>query len=545
MIVSKVACPRCQAVLRSEEAMLPGTKVKCPRCAMSFTVPGPAAGQATPALAEAFAARPRPNANGLPMPHLASAPALRDGPEQGTPRHGFWLVLLSLATLMAAGGAGVAYYLWMHPGDRHGQHATSAEEPDDFPTPRRPQPLIVLTPQEEKQVQDITGKAVAFLKKTQRPDGSWDGDGQAQHVAGSTGLAGLTLLECGVKADDPAVQKAVYYLRDAMPRLSMTYELSLTILFFSRYGKDEDKERIQKLALRVVAGQQPQGGWTYVCPILSSYDDAKLLPVLKDLCAAGEKALPRNRARLLAALPANLRSLAVLQDVSKQPGGFFRGGGDNSNTQFALLALWTAHRDHLPVEASLALVARRFQASQNADGSWNYSGDNIASPNRLPTMTCAGLIGLAVGYGVAKDTKGAWGPQHSQRPADNPAVQKAIACVGQKVGDPRRDPKAPRPPMTEMYFLWSVERVAVLWRLKTIPAPGGKQWYQWGLDMLAPNQRPDGSWQAGTGVASTPLIDTCFALLFLQRANLVEDLMVKLQELAELPVWGGPVMQKE
>ena len=78
-----------------------------------------------------------------------------------------------------------------------------------------------------------------------------------------------------------------------------------------------------------------------------------------------------------------------------------------------------------------------------------------------------------------------------------------------------------------MYFLWTVERVAVLFQL---PKIDGKDWYQWGVRMLRANQRNDGSWTSGKGHGSTTFTDTCFALLFLQRANFVQDLTDKLSE---------------
>jgi hypothetical protein len=56
-----------------------------------------------------------------------------------------------------------------------------------------------------------------------------------------------------------------------------------------------------------------------------------------------------------------------LPDMAKVAGG---GGGDNSNSQFAILALWAAQRYDIPMQRTLALMLRRYQSSQNADGSW-------------------------------------------------------------------------------------------------------------------------------------------------------------------------------
>ena len=69
----------------------------------------------------------------------------------------------------------------------------------------------------------------------------------------------------------------------------------------------------------------------------------------------------------------------------------------------------------------------------------------------------------------------------------------------------------------DYYFLWSLERVAVIYDLKDI---GGKDWYGWGSEVILQNQRVDGAWQETHG----DINDTCFALLFLTRANLAKDL---------------------
>ena len=42
-----------------------------------------------------------------------------------------------------------------------------------------------------------------------------------------------------------------------------------------------------------------------------------------------------------------------------------------------------------------------------------------------------------------------------------------------------------------------------------------------------------GHWKDGAYYGNTPVLDTCFALLFLKQANLAKDLTTKLQLLAE------------
>jgi hypothetical protein len=78
------------------------------------------------------------------------------------------------------------------------------------------------------------------------------------------------------------------------------------------------------------------------------------------------------------------------------------------------------------------------------------------------------------------------------------------------------------------YLLWSVERVAVLYHLDTI---GGKDWYSWGAKALVATQKEDGSWSFNNVyTAQSPIIDTCFALLFLRKANFVPTLTRDLRQ---------------
>ena len=69
----------------------------------------------------------------------------------------------------------------------------------------------------------------------------------------------------------------------------------------------------------------------------------------------------------------------------------------------------------------------------------------------------------------------------------------------------------------DYYFLWCLERVGVIYDVNQI---GGKDWYGWGSDVIVQNQNPGGFWQDKHG----DVCDTCFAILFLTRANLAKDL---------------------
>ncbi len=171
--------------------------------------------------------------------------------------------------------------------------------------------------------------------------------------------------------------------------------------------------RLEELALRLVAGQTLQGGWDYKVPLLPT-------TVTKELSAFLRSSGRRSSQERLQSAPKDLPRMGMLETPANPvPGFFVQGQDDNSNTQFALLALWAVRKHKIPVDQSLNLVVRRFRNSQNADGSYGYKGGNLAivqfpdgkkEPMKLPSMTCAGLLGLAVSYGMADNVK-ADGPQ--------------------------------------------------------------------------------------------------------------------------------------
>jgi hypothetical protein len=199
--------------------------------------------------------------------------------------------------------------------------------------------------------------------------------------------------------------------------------------------------------------------------------------------------------------------------------------GDNSNTQFALLGVWTARKYGVPVERSLAMVEARFRSSQNQDGSWNYS----SWTGTVDSMTCAGLLGLAVGRGIRQ----VGGPP--QDLMQDQAIARGLAFLGGVVGKPGLPAGSSNAGNNnligarandDLYFFWSLERVGVIYDL---PRIGGRDWYAWGSPIIVDHQNADGSW----GGAFPGVVDTCFALLFLRRVNVASDLTSKLKLLSK------------
>lgn len=439
-----------------------------------------------------------------------------------------------------------------------------------------------LNQEEQARVNRAIGGGVTYLKRSQGKQGGWAGEWEI-HTAGYAALPALTLLECGVSAEEPAIRRAAAIVRREMPRVAFTYEIALSILFLDRLGDTQDHELIQTLAVRLIAGQQETGGWSYKCPFVSKKTQEEILAVLRKLdppetldpiAAKGAEAVNKPAVRRKPAsplqesiisrpaapakgttddkpavplreiappelpkpvpakakpvakqenkaaehpqeVPASLKKLPVFRDPDRILKLLSKGRPfiitDNSNTQFAMLALWAARRHEVPAQRSMRMIVRRFESSQNRDGSWSYRYRYGGSEPEGPAMTCVGLLGLAAGHGI------------DGKLPDSKRIRAGLTVLSQKVGKPAG--KWRNVPLTDLYFLWSLERVAVLYRLATV---GENDWYRWAAEMLLANQHKSGCWTGGGYPKSSSTLDTCFALLVLKRANFFADLAAKM-----------------
>lgn len=181
---------------------------------------------------------------------------------------------------------------------------------------------------------------------------------------------------------------------------------------------------------------------------------------------------------------------------------------DHGSLQFALLGLWAARRHGVVSDRALLLAEARMRKLQRADGFWNYDNEN--SPKA--SMICSGVLALTLGHAVR--------PQGlSASLTKDASFTLAMDRLGAALGDP--NPPIDRAnDLAPTYFLWSLQRVAVMLDTPTI---GGKDWYAWGAETLLRRQDPQGSWSLGALTGSTPHIDTSSALLFLVRSNLVHE----------------------
>lgn len=435
-----------------------------------------------------------------------------------------------------------------------------------------------LSKEEQAKVDKAIEKGIAYLKREQTKEGNWPTHWGKRFLVGECALPAYALLEAGVPGNDPVIQKAAAFIRPKVANTDDTYQLSLAVLFFDRLGDPKDEKLIQTCALRLIAGQFYSGGWSYVCPRFKVGQDLALLKVLEALSEqrqekkslkAAFKALANPASVLIWPLQApcsvpwsgevledykdyrrgtrehklppslkGFKGLAVFQDpemLTWREVGFdaknmnnpdsvpLVGLTDNSNTQFAMLALWVAQRHGIPTKATFRLLAARFDRAEV--GMYRLSKKDLGWSNG--SMICVDLLGLAIGQGLKFSGSGSSIPRGDLR------VIARLAALYATIGSPRGQMDKPLPP-EDVYFLWSLERVGMLFNLPTL---GDKEWYRWGAEILVANQLDSGefsavNWWKKLGFALPrkeqltygPCVSSAFALLFLKHSHPMKEL---------------------
>jgi hypothetical protein len=313
-------------------------------------------------------------------------------------------------------------------------------------------------------------------------DGSWP-----YYVSGGdpTALCTLALLTSGeVKASDPAIQKALNYLRNKKA-LSNTYEVALEIMAF---------------------------------------------------CAADPQWDDRTRPNPdLAQIHKRAAWLVKLQNKTGDHSGMWsypsRGSGDNSNSQFALLGLYEAdrtlkrHGQKSPVpEEVWKLALDRWLAEQNTDGSWGYIKKGQGSG--YGSMTCAGIASIIIAAG--RLNRGAATHEGGQvkccgNPADDPAaiaVRDGLAWLGKNF-KVESHPGAPRRGNGyHFYYMYALERVGRLTAQRFIgERDKPHDWYREGAKFLVNAQNKFRGWTGEGHGEDREDIATSYALLFLSKGN--------------------------
>jgi hypothetical protein len=128
------------------------------------------------------------------------------------------------------------------------------------------------------------------------------------------------------------------------------------------------------------------------------------------------------------------------------------------------------------------------------------------------SMTTSGIIALTVCKSILEGT--------SKYTADIAAkVDKGIrdGCgwLAQKFTVATNPTGSGKQYIHHYYYLYGLERAGVLTLTRNF---GTRDWYKEGVELILAQQEPDGKWYSAQGT-SGPVVDTCFAILFLRSAR--------------------------
>ncbi len=330
-------------------------------------------------------------------------------------------------------------------------------------------------------------QAKRFLLRQQQADGSFP----CAYGDGGTSLALIALINTGMTAQDPEIQRGLEWLRthDARPVFEV-YAVSLKIqaLAAAKDGRT-DVERVAGLVRLLESGQLQNGSWTYR-PIVAQ--------TIKN---------PGGRR--------NAQMHLLMQ-------------GDNSNAQFAVLGLREAQEMGVPVSVEVWHKARNhFVDAQCRDGGWSY-GDT-GGIGSTGSMTVAGIATVVITDAMLKAEANHLNrdgtPQCCEPQSDQKILENAYRWMGNNF-TVRYNPAAGREAAKGywLYYLYGMERAGRFSGKRFFTNSRGNQfdWYREGAENLLTQQnRVNGSWNGDiTFLGKTDnddIVGTSMALIFLSK----------------------------
>ncbi len=255
------------------------------------------------------------------------------------------------------------------------------------------------------------------------------------------------------------------------------------------------------------------------------------------------------------------------ESIQKAHGGFGylgRETGDTSQTQYAMLALWTIHQ--AGVEVPIPLVEGTIdylRSTMDPSGGWGYQG-KVSSGRLIPqegvskSLATAGAGALMIGG----DILSLYGQRRDRSAEDEEGIPKAFKRVDlelKKKADrraitlTRADIEGPLQaavryqnttkysgPYWYYYWRYSQERYEAFLEIVNNRQEKSPSWYNAGVEELASFQNDDGSWGGEKGIRDiTPIdVNTAFAILYLIRST--QKAIGKLDEGVSFGGYGLP-----
>lgn len=269
------------------------------------------------------------------------------------------------------------------------------------------------------------------LLASQARNGSWH---YGEYEVGATALAILALRQAGLPRDHRSIRRAVAFIVENSDQ--KVYSEALVPCALELVDPVLYKQRIRIAARFLARAQTNQGRWSYTAD---------------------------------------------------------RPGGDNSNSQFAVLGLAAAQRCGVPIPDQVKRRAvKHWRETQNDDGGWGYRGKTKSTL----AMTCAGVASLHL-LGVELTSK--------RRCCDDYSYDRNMRRgVGWLVSSLRGGAKFANRQHPQ-YALYALERVAIFLNVKEF---GGVDWYRWGAGYLV-----------GRATANNDVPALALSLLFLAKGS--------------------------
>lgn len=328
-----------------------------------------------------------------------------------------------------------------------------------------------------EQVRKSIERGVNWIKKQQNTEnGSWTE--MRGYKGGVPALCTLALLNAGVPPDDPVIRRSLAYLR-TLTKPEQTYCVALQTMVFCLASPDAAGDRLQITKnVRWLEGAQIKDG--------------------------------------------------PLRGAWSYSGTTVPGLGDNSNTQFALLALHEADRIGVKVSDRVWRLAKNYwlTTQKKEDGSWGYRPDEPSTGS----MTCAGITSLVITMdrltagdaSVSGDSVACCGEQEDIEP-----IERALDWLGRHFSVQRNPgPEGAIGSESLLYYLYGMERVGRLTARRFFITPDrvgrgvAHDWYREGAKHLVSTQDTiSGKWVGVGRAEGDPLIGTPLALLFLAKGR--------------------------
>ncbi len=405
-------------------------------------------------------------------------------------------------------------------------------------------------------VNQAIDSGVAWLKKQTFAGGNWstevigsikyDPNSKGEdyrHPAGCTALSLYTLLKCGVPANDPVIVKGFEWLRGTagaakgkgkggrVPRGS--YEISVLILALEAKSNPHkrEKEREREISFHLRRGEKLKTGVK-----LPADDEAWMRDLVAGLIkrrssgAGWRYNIDDGQGKFQAGPNGNNNDMSSTQLVMLALLAAERCGISQPDTFYAGMLDWTLKQQD---EASEGKV-ERFQPGRKTTDEERYGGSiaimdeargwayikkpvkesSLASKESRPSasMTACGLANVVICSNILQargnaDFEAVLAARSEQAWWDGVAWLQSHWSVDFNTNGAQG---------YHYYWLYCLERVGDLKRVNLV---AGHPWYEEGAKVLVDQQEPGGSWNRTDTHEPHDVLNTCFALLFLNRAT--------------------------